>query len=162
MKRTSPRACPCHSGLAYDACCAPFHRGEREAPSAVALMRSRYAAFALGDAGYLIHTLHTHHADRDATPAALARSLHADRRRYPSLAILDERTRGKSAEVLFAAGITESGRDVSFVELSDFERDAHGWRYLSGVMVPLAELGRSADGLTIDDFLAIAADPRGG
>jgi hypothetical protein len=45
---------------------------------------------------------------------------------------------------------------VSFVELSDFERDADGWRYLSGIMVPVAELGREPTGLTIDAFLALA------
>jgi SEC-C motif-containing protein len=120
-------------------------------------MRSRYAAFALGDAAYLVRTLHADHPDRGMAPAELQRGLRGSRRRYPSLAILDERRSGRTAEVLFAAGITEGGRDVSFVELSDFEREGDGWRYSSGIARALTELGRGTDGLTIDEFLAIAA-----
>ena len=63
---------------------------------------------------------------------------------------------GKTAEVLFAAGIREGARDVSFVELSDFEQERGAWRYVSGVLIPLAELGRPVEGLTIDVFLDLA------
>jgi SEC-C motif-containing protein len=121
-------------------------------------MRSRYAAFALGEAEYLVRTLHEHHPDRALPRADLLRSLRSakDRLRYPSLAIVDERRRGRTAEVLFAAGLSEGGRDCSFVELSDFSHDGSGWRYLSGILVPASELGRSPEGLTIDEFLALA------
>ncbi len=159
-----PRLCACWSGVTYDACCAPYHRREREAPDPVALMRSRYAAFALGEAEYLLHTLHEEHADRLLPRGDLLRSLRGakDRLRYPSLAILDQRRTGGAAEVLFAAGIVERGRDASFVELSDFEHDGAGWRYRAGILVPLAELrGAPAGllGLTIDAFLALAGTP---
>ncbi|QIK72552.1 YchJ family protein [Propioniciclava coleopterorum] len=50
--------CPCGSGKPYDACCGPFHAGRRGAPTASALMRSRYAAFARGLTGYLADTWH--------------------------------------------------------------------------------------------------------
>jgi SEC-C motif-containing protein len=157
-KPAKPRPCPCHSGLAYDACCAPYHRGEREAPDPVALMRSRYAAFALGDAPYLWRTLHEDHEDRGQPREAVMRSLREakDRTRYTSLAILDSRRKGGAGEVLFCAGISERGQDRSFVELSDFAHDGEGWRYVSGVLVPLADLGRSPEGLDIETFLAIA------
>jgi SEC-C motif-containing protein len=49
--------CPCGSGAAYEACCGPFHQGA-PAPTAVQLMRSRYAAFVLRDAPYLARTCH--------------------------------------------------------------------------------------------------------
>ena len=39
-------ACPCGSGTAYGACCGPLHDGA-PAPTAEALMRSRYTAYAL-------------------------------------------------------------------------------------------------------------------
>jgi SEC-C motif-containing protein len=51
------RPCPCGSGAAYDACCGRFHRGE-PAPTAEALMRSRFSAFALRNAPYLVRTSH--------------------------------------------------------------------------------------------------------
>ncbi|TFC42301.1 hypothetical protein E3T26_05130 [Cryobacterium sp. TMT1-21] len=50
--------CPCLSGNPYAECCGRFHRREAAAPTAEALMRSRYAAFAVGDAAYLLATWH--------------------------------------------------------------------------------------------------------
>jgi SEC-C motif-containing protein len=47
--------CPCGSGLADDACCARYHRGE-PAPTAEALMRSRYTAYVKGEIDYLFAT----------------------------------------------------------------------------------------------------------
>lgn len=153
-----PRPCPCCSGATYEACCAPYHRGDREPPDAVALMRSRYSAFALGEAEHLTRTLDASHPDHGTPTAELARLLRAQksRRRYPRLVILDSRTRGRTAEVLFLAGVTEGGQDVSFVELSDFAHDGRGFRYASGVLLARAELGRDPEGLTIDEFLALA------
>lgn len=48
--------CPCGGG-SYADCCGPLHAGAA-APTAVALMRSRFSAFALGDAAYLLASWH--------------------------------------------------------------------------------------------------------
>jgi SEC-C motif-containing protein len=119
-------------------------------------MRSRYAAFALGEAEYLWRTLHEDHPDRAGAREAALRSLRGakDRLRYMSLSILDSRRGGGEGQVLFCAGVFERGQDRSFVELSDFLHDGTGWRYLSGVTVPLGALGRSPEGLTIAEFSA--------
>ena len=45
-------ACPCGLGDGYASCCGRLHAGA-PAPTAESLMRSRYSAFAVGDAGYL-------------------------------------------------------------------------------------------------------------
>jgi SEC-C motif domain protein len=50
-------ACPCGSGVSYDACCGPLHRGA-PASTAEALMRSRFSAFALGLPDYLVASWH--------------------------------------------------------------------------------------------------------
>jgi SEC-C motif-containing protein len=52
-----PSTCPCGFPQPYDACCGRFHRGEAT-PTAELLMRSRYAAFAVGDEAYLLQTWH--------------------------------------------------------------------------------------------------------
>lgn len=49
--------CPCSSGETYALCCGPIHAGE-PAPTAERLMRSRFSAFALGDAAYLLRSWH--------------------------------------------------------------------------------------------------------
>ena len=54
-----PTRCPCLSGDTYDACCGPIHRGVADAPTAERLMRSRFSAFALGDAAYLLASWHS-------------------------------------------------------------------------------------------------------
>ncbi|QCB92673.1 YchJ family protein [Cellulomonas shaoxiangyii] len=50
--------CPCGSGDTYGGCCGRFLGGAAHAPTAEALMRSRYTAFATGDAAYLRATWH--------------------------------------------------------------------------------------------------------
>lgn len=50
--------CPCGSGAGYVECCGPLHRGTQDARTPEELMRSRYSAFALGDADYLLRTWH--------------------------------------------------------------------------------------------------------
>jgi SEC-C motif-containing protein len=53
-----PAPCPCGLPSTYDACCGRLHRGEATAATAEQLMRSRYAAFVVMDAGYLHDTWH--------------------------------------------------------------------------------------------------------
>jgi SEC-C motif-containing protein len=48
--------CPCGSDQPYEACCGPFHADARRAPTAQALMRSRYAAYVRGDIDYVART----------------------------------------------------------------------------------------------------------
>lgn len=48
--------CPCCSGNLYENCCKPFHSGEQHAPTAEALMRSRFSAFAIPNGEYLMET----------------------------------------------------------------------------------------------------------
>nr|MDT0663334.1 YchJ family metal-binding protein [Micromonospora sp. DSM 115978] len=52
------RPCPCGTGHPYAECCGPVHQGGAVAPTAEALMRSRFSAFAVGDAAYLLRTWH--------------------------------------------------------------------------------------------------------
>lgn len=50
--------CPCGSALQYENCCQPYHLKTKTAPTAEALMRSRYSAFVLADGDYLFETTH--------------------------------------------------------------------------------------------------------
>lgn len=130
-----PPPCPCGSEQPYATCCEPFHRGA-EPPDPERLVRARFAAFARGEHAFLYRTLHADHDDR-ARPErsfreALAKS--ARRARYRALRILDRD--GPDADgtwrVLFSVSAAIAGRDASFVELSSFLRDEHGFRYVGG------------------------------
>lgn len=142
----TPRDCPCFSGERYAACCAPFHRAEREAESPEQLMRSRYAAFAIGLGPYLVRTLVSDHPDlelpRDAFVQELSRT--HERQRFLGLRILHAETTGDCrGQVMFYARIFEKGVDRSFVELSDFRYEGEpvgAWRYAAGIVVPKGDL----------------------
>lgn len=49
--------CPCGSQIEYSSCCEPYIEGRRPAPTAEALMRSRYTAHVVVDIPYLRETL---------------------------------------------------------------------------------------------------------
>ncbi|BBD09151.1 SEC-C motif domain-containing protein [Desulfovibrio ferrophilus] len=49
---TKPKDCPCGSGKEYTACCEPIINGT-PAPTAEALMRSRYSAYVVGNIDYI-------------------------------------------------------------------------------------------------------------
>ncbi len=52
------KLCPCDSTVSYKLCCGRYHKGNIKAPTAEALMRSRYTAYAMGKAQYLYKTWH--------------------------------------------------------------------------------------------------------
>ena len=52
--------CACGSAKEYTNCCGPYITGKKNAPTAEALMRSRYSAFANGELDYVQKT---HHPD---------------------------------------------------------------------------------------------------
>ena len=125
--------CPCNSQKTYTDCCGPFLAGT-PAPTAVALMRSRYAAFAMGDVAYLDQTQHPDHVDqalpedeRRRAIAAFARSA-----RFPGLKIVDDGADGEDALVLFIARVFVGRDDETFMECSRFKKHGNDWRYLAG------------------------------
>lgn len=157
-----PRDCPCGAGPPYDACCGRYHRGA-EAPDAVALMRSRYAAYATGQVEYLWRTLHPQHDDRARPRAAYLKELQQTLRavRYLGLQVLDSRAGPDEAQVLFAASFAARGQERRFMELSTFLLEAEGWRYFTGLTLPQEALPPDWRSLTIPAFEAHRARSAG-
>jgi SEC-C motif-containing protein len=52
------KKCFCDTGLLYQNCCGLYLENNQKAPSALALMRSRYSAYATHNAEYLMETTH--------------------------------------------------------------------------------------------------------
>jgi SEC-C motif domain protein len=57
--------CPCGSNHLYPDCCEPYLSGKALAPTAEALMRSRYTAYSQSQVDYLINTLHPKSRQKD-------------------------------------------------------------------------------------------------
>ena len=120
--------CHCLSGETYDACCGPLHQGV-PAPTAERLMRSRYSAFAVGDAGWLLETWHpsTRPDDLELDPAV--RWFRLDVLRTERGGPLDDR-----GVVEFAAHSRVDGAAEVQREVSRFVRDrSRRWLYVDGV-----------------------------
>ncbi len=137
----SARPCPCQSGASYGECCLPYHRGERHAPTAEALMRSRYSAFAVGDEDYLLASWH---------PATRpGRCTLEPRQRWTGLTIESTRA-GRSGMrwgwVCFEARYEQEGVEGRLRECSRFECIDGRWYYRDGEIAGQAPraVGRNA------------------
>ncbi|GMA19035.1 hypothetical protein MM440_04340 [Arsenicicoccus piscis] len=98
--------CPCGSGRPLSVCCRPIHLGQREAATPEELMRSRYTAFALGDADYLL---------RSWDPLAAPGDLRLDHEReWVGLRVL--RSAGGAAGLAGAGGSAGRDDDTGVVE----------------------------------------------
>jgi SEC-C motif-containing protein len=116
--------CPCLGGLPYLECCGPFHRGAA-APTAERLMRSRYSAYAIGLADYLLDSWHP-----TTRPAAI--ELDDDVRWY-RLDILARSGGGildRDGTVEFEAHYRLNGTAGVQHELSRFLKEDGRWFYL--------------------------------
>lgn len=127
--------CPCHSGKTYDECCKPYHEGSFP-PTALALMRSRYSAYAVGLSGYIMQTTHPRN------PSAL---LPKDKWKneilefsknteFLGLTILEVIEGERESFVTFRASLKQQGKDASFTEKSRFEKADGKWLYVDGVV----------------------------
>ncbi|MHC5906091.1 YchJ family protein [Streptomyces sp. S6] len=118
-----PTSCPCGLPQPYEACCGRYHEGPVTAPTAEALMRSRYSAFVEGDVAYLMRTWH---------PGTRPGTLELDPgMRWTGLEILAV----KDGTAFHQAGVVEfraSYRGGSLHEVSRFERVGGAWVYVDG------------------------------
>lgn len=116
--------CRCGGGT-YGTCCGPFLRREAWPDTAEQLMRSRYTAFATGDAEHLLRTWH---------PRTRPDTLELDDRRWERLEILD-RVDGAEDDLMgivgFVAHWSADGRRGSVTERSAFVRRGGRWVYLA-------------------------------
>lgn len=120
--------CPCGSDLELNVCCGRYHAGE-PAPTAEALMRARYAAYALARLDYIAATC--------AGPAAAEFNLlQAERSqlgtRWLGLEILRSR-KGREVDgegtVSFIAHFSQDGAVGKLRETSLFRRIDDRWFY---------------------------------
>lgn len=118
-KSAKPRPLP------FSACCSSYLNENIPAPDAEALMRSRYSAFVLERADYLLATWHasTRPATLDFAPGAKWLGLEVRSHR-----VLD----ADHAEVEFVARCREAGRATRLHERSRFVREAGRWWYVDG------------------------------
>lgn len=126
-----PERCPCDSGRPYVRCCGPLHTGREAAPTAEALMRSRYCAFVLELSDYLRASWHP----STRPPTLELGTPGAPALRWLGLRILDHvvAADGAHAEVEFIARHRQGGGPAGKLhERSRFVREHGQWFYVDG------------------------------
>jgi len=124
--------CPCSSKLTYDKCCEPYLLGKKYPDTPEKLMRSRFTAYAMHRAAYLVATTAEkgrEQLDREELDR-YCRSV-----KCISLKILKTEGGGPQDEtgtVLFHASLQINGKRMLHRELSRFARENGRWIYVDG------------------------------
>lgn len=124
--------CPCGSGRQYSDCCEPYILDTQNAPTAEALMRSRYTAYTFGNIQYILQTW-----DPKYTQSLNAKELEkwANQCDWKSLEIIDKvkgRENDDTGIVEFAAKYELGGRLQKIHERSQFKKVNGKWLYTIG------------------------------
>ena len=117
-------SCPCHSGEEYEKCCKPYHEGAAP-PTPEKLMRSRYSAYALSLADYILKTQRERAEKSDIEAFCKVTD-------FKDLKIL----KVEPTHVTFHATLFQGDHDVSFTERSLFEEKEGFWTYVKKTPLP--------------------------
>ena len=118
--------CYCGSDKSFDSCCGLYISGKEKAPTALALMKSRYSAYATHQADYLLATTHN-----------------SERKYYSREEILEWATFNKwqRLEIISATEntvefkayfIDENNVNQVHYEFSTFKQENGSWFYVDG------------------------------
>jgi SEC-C motif-containing protein len=126
------KLCPCGSTRPYSECCGLIINAEKNADTCEELMRSRYTAFTMANADYLMrsHDSKTRKLNELRSIKKWAESI-----QWMGLVILNTRA-GKDNDqigyVEFRALYIEEGKEQQIHENSLFKRQNGKWVYVSG------------------------------
>ncbi|HIP11626.1 MAG TPA: hypothetical protein EYG97_01475 [Arcobacter sp.] len=132
MKFSVNHPCPCGSNLKYKKCCQVFHKG-KVASNALELMKSRYSAYLLKDAKYIIKTTDVNNPDYtpefDSWEQDILEFCNASE--FRNLEILEFIDGDEEAFVKFHVTLYIQNNDQSFTEKSKFIKYNNTWLYQS-------------------------------
>ena len=127
------KLCPCGSTRYYDECCEQIICGKRHATTCEELMRSRYVAFTMANADYLMRS---HHSRTRPVKERQRIKKWAESVRWMGLEIISTQS-GEVSDTIgyveFKAMYLEDGQMQEIHEKSLFERENQRWVYVSGV-----------------------------
>jgi len=129
--------CPCGSQQTYELCCQPYHSGSARAETALVLMCSRYSAFVLELADYLILT--TAPSQRKSSDLIDLKATF-QQLKWQDLKILNTelgQAKDQHGFVEFRASYSEADNQVHVLqERSHFVKEQGNWFYVRGWLRP--------------------------
>jgi SEC-C motif-containing protein len=120
------KSCFCGSGKLFESCCAPYINRIQKAPTALALMKSRYSAYATHQPDYLLAT--THSSEREYY--SRAEILHwATANKWEKLEIISFTENTVEFKAYF---MDENNENKIHYEFSTFKQENGSWFYVDG------------------------------
>jgi SEC-C motif domain protein len=118
--------CFCNSQKAFQDCCEPYIKGLKKAPTAEALMRSRYSAYATHQVDYLVETTHV---SQRALHSKVDILLWATANQWQKLEVI----KTSSTTVEFKAYYLDTNKNQQIHhEFSTFIQEEGVWYYVDG------------------------------
>ncbi len=129
MKISVNSPCPCGSQRKYKRCCQKYHKGAQP-KDALTLMKSRYSAYVVADAKYIINTTHPDNPEFQDDKKSWQKSIENFSREnsFLGLEILSFKEEENYAFVTFKAFFA----DGELYEKSRFVKNGALWLYLNG------------------------------
>jgi SEC-C motif domain protein len=130
--------CPCSSEIMYSLCCKKYHEGKENAETPRELVKSRFSAYALSLADYIISTTHktspiySQNIDEwkelilDFSKSTI----------FKKLEIYNVEEENNRARVFFTAHLEQNEYDSTFTEISNFINENSRWYYIKGQVIP--------------------------
>jgi SEC-C motif domain protein len=129
--------CPCGSLQKYKKCCKTFHDKITFPKTALELMKSRFTAFAVENADYIISTTHNDNPDFTSDINSWKKDIlnFSQNTNFEKLEILDVIDQEEESFVTFKATLKQNAKDISFTEKSRFLKDGEKWLYVDGQFI---------------------------
>lgn len=128
--------CPCGSGKSKDDCCGPVIQSE-SAKTALALMRSRFTAFSLGEAQYLYNSTHSRYRKEYNIESIKQWSEENIWTKLEIVSVEHGSVSDARGIVEFKAYFTDAnGKSQEHHERSNFLKEEGKWFYLDGKINP--------------------------
>jgi len=136
-RRDTMQNCPCGSGKPIDTCCGPIIKGAAKAPTAEALMRARYTAYATGAVDFIVSSCHREEDDGGIDLEATKKW--SEESKWLGLRIVRTEKGGPTDSkgvVEFVATYEQGGLRDEHHEVGHFVRKDGDWLYETGEIIP--------------------------
>lgn len=133
--------CLCGSGMEYSDCCSPYHTGSTQPSTAEVLMRSRFTAYAMRNAEYLLETWQS-----DNRPSKLDFSKEtAEWQKLEIIVVKKGQNHDEKGIVEFKAHYLQGAERFVMHEVSRFVKKQGRWLYLDGVVKSISPVSQQTN-----------------
>ncbi len=124
--------CPCGSKKEYANCCQPYIEGTANAPTAEALMRSRYSAYVKEAFQYVYDSYHSNTKQHFTLASIEEQSGNISWLGLTINGVKNGKVNDKNGTVNFTARYEMDGKTQNLIEKSYFTKEKNRWYYING------------------------------